>query len=714
MAFLQPWLLLGLPAIALPIVIHLLNQRRHKTVPWAASVFVKQVSRTNRGHAVIRQWLILLLRTLVVAAVIFAMSRPLSTSVSGLSLLGAGRPQLILVDRSPSMAFKDSSTGLTRRETLLGQLDATMKQASALGRRSLIEPLRQQTSAAASHDLVSLSETNVAAMTTDIPALVEASLDSIETDSMGPTDVWVCSDMQAADWDLTSGRWNRIRQRLAGLPGTKLRVLSPVAANRFNLAVSASNVTRHQKGERCYLEMDIAIAQTHGEINARTIPVIIRVAGSERRLNADLVAGRYDARRIRVELPDNEAKGGGMIQLPADANGEDNTWFFSYAPPAPRRTVVVSDDDEVRTLLELVCTTEQIQGVSYECDLLPVSRSNEVNWSEASLVVWHAALPDVDGDAAEKLQQFVASGRTLLFLPPKTNAQNKNTPNTSTALFDVRWTQWGENDPPVDRGANGSVGFPVATWRRDDGLLATEADGRVLPVDELICQQRCPLMSTSASTLASFADGVPMLVRAATRHGGAYFLATLPTARTANFVDNGIVLYVMLHRCLNAGAAAGSVARQVDAGQLADAETRDWKPLDAISAAVPSSERPFHAGLYSNGGQLLAINRSLNEDNPERLDRHAIAEVLGEDSFDLVSAGDANISSLANELWKPFAILVIIALLVEGWMSLPPKVKTTAGLPVASAASHSMTATSESTNKPTPGQSSAAALQETS
>ena len=476
--------------------------------------------------------------------------------------------------------------------------------------------------------------------------------------------------------------------------------------------MTASNVVRHQKGQRFYLEMDIAIAQTHGDVTARTIPITIRVAGTERRLNADLVAGRYDARRVRVELPDDDDKGGGMIELPADANAEDNRWFFSYAPPAPRQSVIVSDDDDVRALLELVCTTEQTSGVPYQCDLLPVSRSGEVNWTAASLIVWHAALPT--GDTAEKLQKFVASGRTVLFLPPKSNNQGAGAQDNGTALFDVAWQQWEENDQAAERSPDEPEGFHVTTWRRDDDLLATESDGRVLPVDELVCRQRCPLKSGSATTLASFADGVPLLVRATTRHGGAYFMTTLPTARTANFIDNGIVLFVMMHRCLDAGAAAGSVARHVDAGQLADANTRDWKPLDAISSAVPSSERPFHAGLYSARGQLLAINRPAGEDNPETLDQAAIAEVLGEDTFDVVSSGKANFGSLASELWKPFALFVIIALLIEGWMSLPAKLKKSAGLPMTSLASQSMTAGVGNANKPAAAPSTATVFQETS
>ena len=563
--------------------------------------------------------------------------------------------------------------------------------------------------------MVALTQTSATAMTSDIPSLVEASLDGIQTNSMGPTDIWLCSDMQTADWNLDSGRWNRIRQRLAGLPGTKLRILSPPPATGFNLAVSVRNVNRLQKGERFYLEMDITVQQTHGEINTRTIPITIRVAGTERRLNADLIAGRYDARRIQVELPDDEAKGGGMIQLPADANAEDNTWFFSYAPPAPRRTVVVSDDDDVRSLIELVCTTSQIDRVSYECDLLPVSRSHEVNWAAASMIVWHTELPD--GQIAEKIQDFVASGRTILFLPPAAKNQNGRTssaPTSRPAMFDVTWNQWENNDQSPAANEGDSGGFQVTTWRRNDDLLATDSDGQELPVNELICQQRCPLESKSAATLAAFADGHPLLVRAATRHGGAYFMTTLPTADYGNFLDNGIVLFVMMHRCLDAGAAAGSVAQHVDAGQLADTNTRNWKPLDAISRAVPSSERPFHAGLYSSGGQLLAINRSLDEDNPETLEQASIAEVLGENSFDLVSAGSTNLSSLASELWKPFAILVIIALFAEGWMSLPAKVKKAEHQSLVSVSSQSVTANTEISHKPGAAQSTATTLQETS
>ena len=58
MNFLQPWMILALPLAVLPIIIHLINQRRYQSTPWAAMQFLLAASRMNRGYAKIRQWLI--------------------------------------------------------------------------------------------------------------------------------------------------------------------------------------------------------------------------------------------------------------------------------------------------------------------------------------------------------------------------------------------------------------------------------------------------------------------------------------------------------------------------------------------------------------------------------------------------------------------------------------------------------------------------------
>lgn len=108
MSFLQPGLLIALPVVLLPIIIHLINQRRFQTVNWAAMQFLLAANRISQGYARIRRWLILAARAAAIAALIFAISRPLSSGWLGLA--GGGRidTAIILIDRSPSMTVRDS------------------------------------------------------------------------------------------------------------------------------------------------------------------------------------------------------------------------------------------------------------------------------------------------------------------------------------------------------------------------------------------------------------------------------------------------------------------------------------------------------------------------------------------------------------------------------------------------------------------------------
>ena len=101
MTFLQPMLLVALPLVALPIVIHLINQRRYQTIRWAAMIFLLAANRMSRGYAKLRQLLILLFRMLAIAGLVFTISRPLASGWLGLTAGGRADTTIILLDRSP-------------------------------------------------------------------------------------------------------------------------------------------------------------------------------------------------------------------------------------------------------------------------------------------------------------------------------------------------------------------------------------------------------------------------------------------------------------------------------------------------------------------------------------------------------------------------------------------------------------------------------------
>src|SRR5579871_2814337 len=102
MTFLQPFLLIGLPLVTLPILIHLINQRRYQTIRWAAMLFLLAANRMSRGYAKLRQFLILLFRMAAIAGLILAISRPLASGWLGRAAGGRPDTTIILLDRSRS------------------------------------------------------------------------------------------------------------------------------------------------------------------------------------------------------------------------------------------------------------------------------------------------------------------------------------------------------------------------------------------------------------------------------------------------------------------------------------------------------------------------------------------------------------------------------------------------------------------------------------
>lgn len=83
----------GVVAAAGPVVIHLLNRRRYRTVEWGAMAFLRKAMQRSRRAVRLRDLLLLVLRTAAVLLFGFALARPLFTSggLGGmrLALLGA-------------------------------------------------------------------------------------------------------------------------------------------------------------------------------------------------------------------------------------------------------------------------------------------------------------------------------------------------------------------------------------------------------------------------------------------------------------------------------------------------------------------------------------------------------------------------------------------------------------------------------------------------
>src|SRR5258705_5524902 len=108
MSFLTPFFLLGLGAIAVPVLIHLIQRERKRVIEFPSLMFVRRIPYQSVRRRRIRHWLLLLLRAAAMALIVAAFARPFLRQGAAAAVVGSGAPGIvILLDRSASMGDGD-------------------------------------------------------------------------------------------------------------------------------------------------------------------------------------------------------------------------------------------------------------------------------------------------------------------------------------------------------------------------------------------------------------------------------------------------------------------------------------------------------------------------------------------------------------------------------------------------------------------------------
>src|ERR1700682_1124123 len=108
MVFLTPFFLLGLSAIAIPVLIHLIQRERKRVIEFPSLMFVRRIPYQSVRRRRIRHWWLLLMRVAAFALIATACARPFfKQSAIAAAAAGGAREIVILLDQSASMGYGD-------------------------------------------------------------------------------------------------------------------------------------------------------------------------------------------------------------------------------------------------------------------------------------------------------------------------------------------------------------------------------------------------------------------------------------------------------------------------------------------------------------------------------------------------------------------------------------------------------------------------------
>lgn len=650
MTFLHPLLLAAFPLVALPVIIHLINQRRYQSVRWAAMIFLLAANRMSRGYAKLRQFLILLFRMLALAGLIFALSRPLAGGWLGRAASGRPDTTMILLDRSPSMRQQGSGTVVSKLEAGRHQLAETL-QVLGSNRWVLIESTTNTASEIESPAaLLKLPATEPASTSADLPAMLEAARDYIRANQPGRTEIWICSDLRRNDWSADSARWQALRDSFLEFPQSiRLHLLAYPDVAPSNIAIEVTSVRRRQTADSAEVLVSLKLMRDTPTDAAITLPVQFEIEGARSEVNVELTGSVTELKDYRIPIERTHERGWGRVSIPADANLADNEFYFVFDRPQLRKTVIVSGDSRAMAAVQLAAAISPDPALPCSAEIVTREQVAAIDWDSVALLVWHAPLPE--GDIGQTVQGFVQRGGQVLFLPPRSPGEAE--------FMGVRWQTWIEE----------SADIPMETWRGDQDLLANTQSGAALPLDRLRIRRTCGL-SGELTPLATVKGSRLLFARLPTNRGGVYFCTTTPEAGDSSLAANGVVLYALVQRAIAAGAAVLGQTRQLVAGEGVGEQSASWHQVAGNPDTI-SIEYPHHAGIYALGDKLLAVNRAAAEDQAPVLADDRVVELFHGLDFSRVDDRAGNFASLIQEIWRSFLIIMLVSLLVEAALCMP-------------------------------------------
>ncbi len=647
MLFLSPLLLWFLAAAAVPIAIHLLNRRRHKTIQWAAMQFLLKATRESRGKKKLRHILILTCRALGIAALALAAARPIASNLMGWGG-GTVNTVVLVLDRSASMESSPGDGLSPRRQLVLEQVRGALKDIGS-PRLVLIDSASGRPQDVPSAEVLpELSSTAATDSAADFPSLLASAAEFL-SETPGRSEIWLASDLQSSNWKADDERWAAARASIASLPQKPaIRVISLSGTTSPNNALRLLGARR--TGNE--LMLDLEIQRPENARGTANIPLTTNLDGGTT-TETLTIPGQAFRFQKRIALPADSTTGHGHLSIPGDGNPRDNVAFFAYGPSRPVKSLVVGAPGEAADYLMLAAAPPGFGTQSAE--FIPAAQAASVPTNDLAAILWAAPFPT--GSNAEWLNRFLTAGGQVLFLPPG---------EASTVPFlDLKWSQPTE----AERGKF----LILQDWNHSDGPLRDGIDGTPIPAERMkAIRRQIPL--GDAAPLAKWEDGEPFLSRRVVDRGTAWFLGSIPDYTWSNLGDADVLLPVV-QRIVNAGADRfdASYLAQVGGEETRTLAGEARTRLDRYGEPDPANAA-HEAGVHRLGSRLLAVNRPLMEDEPEVLTREQLDAALDGTGYTLLDqAGQATEADLSRDIWRPFLVAVILFLIAEAILSLPKK-----------------------------------------
>ena len=496
MSFLNPFFLLGVAALAAPVLVHLVRRTRARRVEFPALYFVRQVPQRTIRRRTLRDLLLLALRCLALLLVVFAFTRPYFTAAGKAAEAEGLRSTVILMDASLSMRRAGLFEEAKRRADALAGETGADERVALLSFGEGYEVVSEFTSDknALRAALASLSAGYEATDYEQALRGAEALLRGSKAE--GARRVVVLSDFQSTGWDAGRATFK--------LPPEVRLALIDVAAGAAEANAAVTNVE--------------ARGAVYGQKYADKLAVHVANFSDEERgpLTLDLQVGEQTVEKREVRLAPREEKvveftdfnlsegtNRCAVRLRAEDFAPDNDFYFTLRREAQGRALIIDGSARGGDSFYLQSALAAGGDLPYAFEVRGAGAVDAGAVDAHSLVILNDA-GVAPGPLSEAVARFVErGGRLVIAAGPNTKPESFNRAFGRVApatLVEAVQLQRGET-------------VAMTALKSTHPVFAVFDEGGRMPAARVYGYQRGEPRA-GAGVLASFDDGSPALVEA--------------------------------------------------------------------------------------------------------------------------------------------------------------------------------------------------------
>jgi hypothetical protein len=436
--FLNPWLLLGVSAVSVPIIIHLLNRRKYQRVVWAAMRFVLASLEKNQRRMRVEDLILLLLRCALLALLALALSRPLIRTAANMF----GKQQVmavVLLDNSLSMAAVDGAGGQARFDLAKKAADQVIDNlgngssvavflASDTARDVIAQPTFDLGLARQLIDQAPQSDRS-----SNMLAPLARAVRVLSEQAGAQKQIYVVTDGKAQSWRQGPEIRRLIDENRKEIGVNVVFVSDPAAAGALqNLAASRLHLTTELPTVNKALRFDVEVTNWSAT-EVHDVPVRLfvddsPVAADEARIDA---LSPHQSHSIALNA---RVRGDGYhtitARLPKDQLSSDDARSMVVRCLKQVQVLLVDGDPgkegrdaETFFLREALQPVDPTQRDKYfiQTRTIPIGDLGKTRLDDFDVVIL-ANVPEIPRSLLEPIQRFLGNGRGLVIFPgPSTN-----------------------------------------------------------------------------------------------------------------------------------------------------------------------------------------------------------------------------------------------------------------------------------------------------